>query len=100
MIFPEPRAVKHYYCEVPDPEGRIKPNLGLNDAEFQFIQEPQVHKILLKRRNGESVMLDVDLSGLGKYLNIYNSNRDAGRLLDEIGSQADWKTEFLRRKEG
>jgi type IV secretion/conjugal transfer VirB4 family ATPase len=97
IIFPEPRAIKHYYMEVADPDGKMKPNLGLNETEFSWLQEPHIHKILLKKRNGESTMLNVDLSSLGGDLNIFNSNRDAVRLLKDLKGRDDWQEEFLKR---
>jgi len=75
LLFPEPRAMREDYIDM----------LGLNEAEFAWIKSTDVksRKVLLKRRGGESVFLDIDLMHLGNLLRVYDSSSDTvGRILD------------------
>ncbi len=64
-------------------------NWNLTDAETDFIFGKSYrdfpYAILLSRpATGESVILDVDLSGLGRYLRLYNSGRKNVLLVEEL----------------
>ena len=64
-------------------------NWNLNQSELDFIFGKSYrdcpYAILLSRpATGESVILDVDLSGLGKYLRIYNSSRKNVLLVQQL----------------
>ena len=64
-------------------------NWNLTDAETDFIFGKSYrdfpYAILLSRpATGESVILDVDLSGLGPYLRLYNSGRKNVLLVEEL----------------
>lgn len=64
-------------------------NWNLTDSETDFIFGKSYrdfpYAILLSRpATGESVILDVDLSGLGRYLRLYNSGRKNVLLVDEL----------------
>ncbi len=64
-------------------------NWNLTQAEMDFIfgrsYRDFPYAILLSRpATGESVILDVDLSGLGPYLKIYNSGRKNVLLVEEL----------------
>ncbi len=64
-------------------------NWNLTDAELDFIFGKSYrdfpYAILLSRPStGESVILDVDLSGLGPYLKLYNSGRKNVLLVEEL----------------
>lgn len=90
LLFPEPRANrKHFIGE---------DGLRLNDAEFMWLT--QTHKpreVLLKRKNGESTVLNVDLSPLGEYLNVFNSSADAVSALNQLRRERnDWQEAYLR----
>ncbi len=64
-------------------------NWNLTDREIDFIFGKSYREfpyaILLSRpATGESVILDVDLSGLGPYLKLYNSGRKNVLLVEEL----------------
>ncbi len=64
-------------------------NWNLTDSETDFIFGKSYrdfpYAILLSRpATGESVILDVDLSGLGRYLRLYNSGRKNVLLVEEL----------------
>ena len=62
---------------------------SMNEQEIEFIFGKSYrdfpYAILLSRpATGESVILDVDLSGLGPYLKLYNSGRKNVLLVEEL----------------
>ena len=64
-------------------------NWNLNQREIDFVFGKSYREfpyaILLSRpATGESVILDVDLSGLGPYLKLYNSSRKNVLLVEEL----------------
>lgn len=76
---------------------------NLNKSEMDFIfgktYRDYPYAILLSRpATGESVILDVDLSGLGRYLRIYNSGRKnvllVQQLIEEYGEDG-FVTKYL-----
>ncbi|WP_321778822.1 hypothetical protein [Sulfurimonas sp.] len=73
--------------------------LNLTSEEFNYIKtQTNKRKPLLKRVNtGGSVQLNVDLSSLGKYLNIFNSSTVAVLKLDRLKKKfpTDWKERYL-----
>ena len=66
LIYPNSSATPDIYME----------KLNLNETEFNFIRNTkEPHKLLLKRMlNQESIILDVSLGSIGKYLDIFNSS--------------------------
>jgi type IV secretion system protein VirB4 len=66
IIYPDSKADHDYYVG----------ELGLNETEFKWVQEtdPMARKILVKRLGGESVRLDIDLSGLGSLIKAFDSS--------------------------
>jgi type IV secretion/conjugal transfer VirB4 family ATPase len=88
LLFPEPRAMAEDYIKV----------LGLNEREFNWIKttDPKSRQVLLKRRGGESVFLDVNLSHLGNLFKVYNSSTSAvGRMKRLKEEYADYVSRFL-----
>lgn len=87
ILFPEPRANKEHYMT----------GLGLNQAEFDWIKVPKKRQVLIKRKGGESVILDVDLSPLGNYLKIFDSGASAIKRCNQLrkGNLDDWKNTYL-----
>ncbi|MBQ9235981.1 MAG: hypothetical protein IJ184_05920 [Alphaproteobacteria bacterium] len=78
IFFRNPQAMPEDYA-----------NWNLTDAETDFIfgrsYRDFPYAILLSRPStGESVILDVDLSGLGPYLKLYNSGRKNVLLVEEL----------------
>jgi len=87
ILFPEPKAKAEHYVK----------GLGLTAEEFDWVRRPQEgRKVLIKRRNGASVVVDVDLSGLGRYLKAFASGADAVNRCNELrGRRDDWKDAYL-----
>jgi len=78
LLFPDVTASPVDYQE----------HLGLNSKEFEWIRTANpARQVMLKRVGGESVILDVNLSCLNQYLNLFSSNAEDVR-----------KTEILRKK--
>ena len=78
IFFRNPQAMPEDYA-----------NWNLTDAETDFIfgrsYRDMPYAILLSRPStGESVILDVDLGGLGPYLKLYNSGRKNVLLVEEL----------------
>ena len=55
LLFPDATAEEQYYRG----EG-----INLTRAEFEWVRNPSYRQVMLKRRGGESVILDVNLAGL------------------------------------
>lgn len=69
---------------------------GLSRAEFGLVQRLRPRQVLMKRKGAESVVLNVDLSPLGKYLNIFNSSiQDVKRMRELRQRGGKWQREFL-----
>lgn len=67
IIFPDSTAEEKDYIDA----------LGLNDSEFDWVRAPNPDRqVMVKRRGGESVILDVDLSSLGEYLKLFSSGHE------------------------
>ncbi len=69
------------------PEDYVNWNLTQSETDFIFGRSYRdfPYAILLSRpATGESVILDVDLSGLGPYLKLYNSGRKNVLLVEEL----------------
>ena len=78
LFFRNPQAMQEDYL-----------NWNLTQAEMDFIfgrsYRDFPYAILLSRpATGESVIMDVDLSGLGPYLKVYNSGRKNVLLVEEL----------------
>ena len=67
LFYPEPSAQYDIYHQV----------AGLTKTEFEWIRGYARRQIMLKRRGGESVILDINLSPLGKHLKVFDSNAKA-----------------------
>ncbi|SEP43248.1 hypothetical protein [Nitrosovibrio sp. Nv6] len=88
IFFPEPRASRESYMDA----------LGLNQQEFHWLtQGARPREVLVKRKSGESTILNIDLSPLGKYLKAFDSSIDAvshAKLLEQEHGQ-NWKNIYL-----
>ncbi|WP_161598447.1 hypothetical protein [Pseudodesulfovibrio senegalensis] len=88
ILFPEPHAEWEDYKRI-----------GLNETEFDWIkgEDPLGRKVLVKRHNGESVFLDVDLSGLGPYLRCFDSARETVRTVRQLRNvhNENWLRHYL-----
>ena len=91
ILFPEPRAEKKHYIE----------ELRLNQTEYDWIKKPHHRQVLVKRRDGQSVVLNIDLKPLGPLLRVFDSSSDAIREMENIRKKKDdWKKGFLVRSAG
>jgi type IV secretion/conjugal transfer VirB4 family ATPase len=89
LLFPEPRARREHFRG----EG-----LRLNDQEYLWLtQTHRPREVLLKRKSGESTVLNVDLSSLGEFLKVFDSSSDAVNSLNQLRRERhDWQDAYLR----
>jgi type IV secretion/conjugal transfer VirB4 family ATPase len=86
ILFPEPRAERSHYIN----------ELRLNETEFEWIKKPHPREVMIKRKDGESVILNVDLKPLNRYLQVFDSSSDSIDRLNKLRSKTnDWKTRFI-----
>lgn len=87
FLFSEPRADKKDYID----------GLGLNEAEFRWIQTPHQRQVMLKRKEGESVILNIDLAPLGSYLKAISGGSAAVATMNTLRAQHPntWKERYL-----
>ncbi len=101
IFFPDARAIDYYYMDVPTPEGGKKPNFNLTQPEFDFIKKPNNRQILVKKRSGESIILNTDLTNIGKYLRCFNSEQGQIKKLASIQKKQpnynEWIRQFLKQ---
>jgi type IV secretion/conjugal transfer VirB4 family ATPase len=59
--------------------------MGLNDSEFNWIKTPNPERqVMIKRRGGESIIVDVDLACLGENINLFSSGHEYSSKLIRI----------------
>ncbi len=87
-LFPEPLAKRQHFTS----EG-----LRLNDQEWLWLtQTHRPREVLIKRKSGESTILNVDLSSLGKYLRAFDSSADSVVELNALRrNRHDWQAAYL-----
>jgi len=90
LLFPDESAQGEQYID----------GLGLTDTEFAWIREPHTRQVLMKRREGESVILDVNLAHLGPFLRCFNSSTSQVKRMNDLRKrypkEKEWKLRFLR----
>jgi type IV secretion/conjugal transfer VirB4 family ATPase len=90
IIYPNASAEeKHYMAD----------GLALNDREFSWVKNPSFgREVMVKRRNGGSVILNVDLGHLGSLLSLFNSRASEVERAEKLMSlQGDaWIQSFLQ----
>ncbi|MBW1615600.1 MAG: hypothetical protein JRJ49_03505 [Deltaproteobacteria bacterium] len=87
IIFSEPKAQEKHYID----------GLGLNTREFDWIKQDNPRQMLLKRKSGESVILDVNLSPLNNHLKIFSSSvQDVNKMNKYRKASENWKNEYLQ----
>ena len=79
---------------------RLEEELNLSFQEIEFLRNSDptlTHEILLKnQQTGESIFLNIDLSSLGKYLNVFNSDSSEVKRMKKLKETSlNWKEEFL-----
>ena len=86
ILFPEPRAERKHYVN----------ELRLNETEFNWIRRPNPREIMVKRKDGESVVLNINLKPLENYLRVFNSSSDNVQTMETLRRKTDdWKTLFI-----
>lgn len=91
IFFPDPKANRSDYIG----------EFGMNEKEFKWIKEFKAkkneHFVLVKRQNGDSVILNVSLACLGDYLHIFNSSARAATTIREMYKRnpQGFKEEYL-----
>ncbi|MBL4898009.1 MAG: hypothetical protein JKX76_00035 [Colwellia sp.] len=86
LLFPEPKASKEDYID----------RFGLTDQEYTWIKTGQPRHVMVKKKNGESVIININLASLGKYLNVFDSGSDSVQKINEMeASGGNWKEDFL-----
>lgn len=88
LIFPNPGARREHFGE---------DGIRLNDQEFTWMTATaKPREVLCKRKGGESIVLNINLEPLGRYLNTFNSSVDAVARLNELRrSRHDWQEAYL-----
>lgn len=72
-------------------EGRA--GVGLNESEFNWIKSAPSGKreVMVKRKTGEFIILDVDLSVLGKHINLLRSEKEVISAYDNLKNEENWQ---------
>lgn len=80
ILFPDSNADAGDYID----------ELGLNDQEFNWVRNADTknRQVMIKRRGGNSVIINVDLSSLGRYLNLFTSSSANVNILEKYQKQA------------
>jgi len=76
-------------------EGRA--GVGLNENEFNWIKSHSSNKreVMIKRKSGESVILDIDLSDLGSALNLLRSDKEVLTAYNNFKDAEDWQEKLM-----
>ena len=87
IFFPDNKADENVLCR----------KFQLTKEEFEWVKtSTDPRRMLLKKNKGESVILNVDLAPLGKYLKVFDSSAAAvNRLETMIEEGRNFKKEFL-----
>jgi type IV secretory pathway VirB4 component len=85
------------------PEHYMENGLGLNDREFAWVKNPKgKREVMVKRKNGGSVILDIDLSHLGKHFNLFQSRATLVELAEKLMKEMpeDWINQYMEIANG
>ena len=87
ILFPNTKADPKYYQD----------GLGLNNAEFNWIKTAGPRLAMIKKKNSDGVVVNVDLSDLNQYLNVFDSSSDAVSKINKLQKQhpSDWINKYL-----
>jgi len=86
ILYPNPSAEREHYIDA----------LGLSESEFKWIRTPSHYHAMVKRKDGRSTILNVDLSDLGGNLKVLSSaRREVSRLRNCIEDGGDWKEKYI-----
>jgi type IV secretion/conjugal transfer VirB4 family ATPase len=87
ILFPNHKAEAKYYID----------EIGLNSAEFNWIKTASSREVMIKKEDAETVILNVDLSSLGKYLKVFNSSSKDVSKVNELQKEnsEEWLDIYL-----
>ena len=86
ILFPNAKADKREYIE----------GLKLTDNEFNFIKEcSNPRKVMIKKENSGSVVIDVNMYNLGKYLKFFSSSDTNLSLFKKLTGTKNWRRRYL-----
>lgn len=87
LLFPSATAEHEHYVK----------GLGLTESEFKWIKTPSKRLVMVKRREGESTIINVDLSAIGNYLKVFDSAATSVRRLNTLRKQRseEWRNAYL-----
>lgn len=87
ILFPNNKAEDKYYCD----------EIGLNSAEFDWIKTAGGRQVMVKKNNAETVILNVDLSPMGKHIKVFESSFDVVNAITKIktSNPDGWIDEYL-----
>ncbi|MDD5385300.1 MAG: hypothetical protein PHG89_10530 [Gallionella sp.] len=89
VMFPDKTANRAHFTD----------DLRLNDQEYNWLtQSHKGREVLVKRKGGESTVINVDLAPLGELLRAFDSSDAAQAKLHTLRKERpnDWKDAFLR----
>lgn len=89
VLFPDRTANREHFTD----------ELRLNDAEYTWLTlTHKEREVLVKRKNGESVVINVDLAPLGELLSAFDSGDDAVTKVNNLRRERpdDWQEAYLR----
>jgi ComB4 competence protein len=77
--------------------GEGRSGVGLNEAEFQWIKSPSNNKreVMVKRKNEASVILDIDLSDLGKTIHLLRSDKEVLNAFKTFKDDPAWQEKLM-----
>ena len=92
FLFPNPSANKEAYAK-----------FQLSDFEWDYVKgfsriSRELRRSVLVKKSGESVILNVDMSSLGKLLQLYRSGSEPVKIVRELQQQwgvKDWVPKYL-----
>lgn len=89
ILYPEPTARREDYCN----------GLKLTERELEWLKktDPMSRLVLVKKKNGPSVVLNANLMKLDQKLNVFNSSASAVARLHKIRTLygTAWKSHFI-----
>ena len=97
IIFPDPQAEPNVYIGDKEFGG-----IGITDSEFEWIKNTTSrYQVMIKRKEGSSTIIDVNLSGLDEHLVLLRSEQELVRSFEKTKElhPDDWP-EILMQKHG
>jgi type IV secretion/conjugal transfer VirB4 family ATPase len=92
ILFPDSQADSQYYID----------EIGLTAEEFKWIKTSGGRQVMIKKKNAETVVLNIDLSSLGNYLKVFDSATETVKKVETLKKRhpKDWMDKYLNIKGG